>query len=225
MTDRSKTHSASRGGRKADRSPVSRKKKLTRKDRIRQIRLRILAVGLLILMILILIFVRYLGLRNGRAVHLSEEVLAYQPVVEQSCKEYGIPSFSQVILAIMQQESAGQVADVMQSSESPFNTQYSNAPGSITDPNYSIQVGVETFAHCLDEAHCSSPADQNGLKLALQFYNFGGDYASWALENYGGYTPENAAEYSLLRQQALGWSQYGDPEYVPHVMQYYHYGL
>ena len=117
MTDRSKTHSASRGGRKADRSPVSRKKKLTRKDRIRQIRLRILAAGLLILMILILIFVRYLGLRNGRAVHLSEEVLAYQPVVEQSCKEYGIPSFSQVILAIMQQESAGQVADVMQSSE------------------------------------------------------------------------------------------------------------
>lgn len=225
MTVRAKTHSISRGAGKTARSPVPRKKRLTRRDRIRQIRLRILAVGILILIILALIFVRYLGLRNGRAVHLSEEVSAYQPVVEQYCKEYGIPSFSQVILAIMQQESAGQVADVMQSSESPFNTQYSNTPGSITDPNYSIQVGVETFAHCLREAHCTSPADQDGLKLALQFYNFGGDYASWALENYGGYTPENAAEYSLLRQQELGWSQYGDPEYVSHVMQYYHYGF
>lgn len=199
----------------------SRKKKLTRKDRVRQIRLRLLAAGLFLFLLVLFLVLRFVQTRNGRAVNLTKEVLSYQPAVEAYCKEYGIPAFSQAVLSIMQQESAGKVPDVMQSSESPFNTWYSNAPGSITDPDYSIRVGVETFAYCLEEAQCSSPADREGLKLALQFYNFGGTYASWALENYGGYSPENAAEYSQLKQQELGWSQYGDPEYVQHVLRYY----
>ena len=124
-------------------------------------------------------------------------------------------------LAIMQQESAGSVADVMQASESPFNTWYANTPNSILDPDYSIRVGVETFAYCLNEAGCTSPRQKSRLKLALQTYNYGNSYASWALTNYGGYSQDNALEFAENMKGKLGWSQYGDPEYVSHVLRYY----
>lgn len=42
----------------------------------------------------------------------------------------------------------------------------SHSPGSITDPNYSIEVGVQTFADCISQAGCSSPQDMDKLKLA-----------------------------------------------------------
>ena len=56
----------------------------------------------------------------------------------------------------------------MQCSESPYNTRFSHSPGSITDPNYSIEVGVQTFADCISQAGCSSPQDMDKLKLSLQ---------------------------------------------------------
>lgn len=152
---------------------------------------------------------------------LSDSVLQYQEQVLQYCEEYSIPAFSQIVLAIMQQESAGSVPDVMQASESPFNTWYANTPNSIPDPDYSIRVGVETFAYCLEEAGCAAPNQKERLKLALQTYNYGNSYASWALTNYGGYSPDNALEFSENMKIKLGWNQYGDPEYVSHVLRYY----
>ena len=50
------------------------------------------------------------------------------------------------IQAIMMQESGGRGTDPMQCSESPYNTRFPHTPGSITDPDYSIEVGVQTFA-------------------------------------------------------------------------------
>ncbi|MFQ9152322.1 MAG: lysozyme family protein [Blautia sp.] len=161
------------------------------------------------------------GSGKGRAVDLSDSVLQYQEQVLQYCEEYSIPAFSQIVLAIMQQESAGSVPDVMQASESPFNTWYANTPNSIPDPDYSIRVGVETFAYCLEEAGCAAPNQKERLKLALQTYNYGNSYASWALTNYGGYSPDNALEFSENMKVKLGWNQYGDPEYVSHVLRYY----
>lgn len=46
-------------------------------------------------------------------------------------------------------------------------------------------------------------------------------YIGWALTNYGGYSLENALEFSQQQAAAHGWSGYGDPEYVPHVQRYY----
>lgn len=162
--------------------------------------------------------------QKGKAVNLSEEVLSYKDLVEKTCKEYEIAAFSQVILAIMQQESGGKVADVMQCSESPYNTLYAQSPNSITDPEYSIRVGIETFAYCLQEAGCSSPRQRRLLKLAIQQYNYGNNYAEWALEKDNRYTLENAQEFSDMMKVKLGWSAYGDPEYVPHVLRYYKMG-
>lgn len=221
----SKTSSEKKASPKGKRRPrASGRKKLTQKERKAQIRIRLgLCIGAVLLLFLLFCFGRF-PFQKGRAVNLTESVLQYQEQVEHYCEEYDIPAFSQVVLAIMQQESAGMVPDVMQASESPFNTWYSNAPGSIPDPDYSIQVGVETFAYCLDEAGCSSPRDEDGLKLALQNYNYGNSYASWALANYGGYSKDNALLFSENMKSRLGWSQYGDPEYVDHVLQYYQLG-
>ena len=59
------------------------------------------------------------------------------------------------------------------------------------------------------------------ISLALQSYNYGGGYLTWALNKYGGYSKENALEYSQQQAAAMGWSGYGDPEYVDHVLRYY----
>ena len=86
----------------------------------------------------------------------------------------------------------------MQSSECAFNKKYPNTPNGITDPEYSIDVGIQNLTACLREAGVESPVDMNHIKLALQGYNYGNGYISWAKENYGGYTYANAVEFSVM---------------------------
>ena len=149
---------------------------------------------------------------------LSQEVVDYAPVIQRYARQYGIPDYVQ---AIMMQESRGQGSDPMQASECPFNTRYANSPNAITDPEYSIQVGVQYYAYCVREAGCTDPQDLDKLKLSLQGYNYGNGYISWALRNHGGYSEANALQFSQEQAAAHGWPGYGDPEYVPHVMRYY----
>ena len=40
------------------------------------------------------------------------------------------------------------------------------------------------------------------------------------LLTFGGYTKANAKVFSDMKKSELGWTTYGDPEYVPHVMRY-----
>jgi len=76
----------------------------------------------------------------------------------------------------MMQESGGQGTDPMQASECPYNTQYSHSPGGITDPEYSIRVGIQNYVDCVRQAGCTSPQDLDKLKLSLQGYNYGNGY-------------------------------------------------
>lgn len=152
---------------------------------------------------------------------LSPEVLAYTATIEKYAAQYGIPEYVQVIQAIMMQESAGRGTDPMQCSECPYNTEYPNTPGAITDPDYSIHVGIRYYADCIKEAGCTGPQDMDRLKLSLQGYNYGNGYISWALNNYGGYSEANALQFSQEQAIAHGWGIYGDPLYVQHVLQYY----
>ena len=62
------------------------------------------------------------------------------------------------------------------------------------------------------------------IKLALQGYNFGNGYISWAKTNYGGYSYANAVEFSTMQAARLGWDSYGDTQYPAHVLRYYPYG-
>ena len=152
---------------------------------------------------------------------LSAEVLAHTPAIQKYASEFGIPEYVPAIQAIMMQESGGRGTDPMQASECPYNTQYPNTPGAIQDADYSIKVGIQYYADCVREAGCESPQDMDKLKLSWQGYNYGNGYISWALEKFVGYSEANALQFSQEQAAAHGWSGYGDPEYVPHVMRYY----
>lgn len=64
----------------------------------------------------------------------------------------------------------------------------------------------------------------DAIKLALQGYNYGQGYITWAMSKYGEYTKANAVEFSLKTAESYGWSSYGDMDYVPHVLRYYPMG-
>ena len=164
------------------------------------------------------------GKGRDNFVPVSEDVEGYRPLIRQYAAEFGIPEFEDLIAAVMMQESGGQTSDPMQCSESGYNTEYPREPGGITDPEYSIKVGVQTLAEVLDMAGVDSPVDLDRISLALQGYNYGSGYISWALSNYGGYSELNAIEYSDMMAEQYGWSGYGDKAYVSHVLRYYPIG-
>ena len=155
---------------------------------------------------------------------VSAEVEAYEPIIQKYAKEYGIPEYVELIKAVMMQESGGRGLDPMQAAEGSFNTKYPHEPNGIKDPEYSIQCGVQELKAALTSAEVESPIDMEHIKLALQGYNFGNGYISWAKVNYGGYSYANAVEFSTMQASRLGWSSYGDTQYVAHVLRYYPYG-
>ena len=159
-------------------------------------------------------------LTNYGTYSIGGSVSAYASAVAQYCKQYGIASYENLVLAVMQQESGGRGEDPMQASECGYNTKYPHAPNSITDPNYSIQCGVEDLAACLHAANSKSPGDIADISLALQGYNFGNGFIVWAQQR-GGYSLQNAVEFSQLEEKKEGWSSYGDINYVGHVLRYY----
>lgn len=153
--------------------------------------------------------------------YVDDAVLRYEPLIQQYAKEYDIESYVPLIEAMMQQESSGLGTDVMQCSECYYNTEYEQSPGSIQDPEYSIQTGIHYLSDCLKLAECRGPGDIRRLRLALQGYNFGHNYIGWAMKRNGGYTEGNAKAFSDMMKEKLGWETYGDIDYPAHVLQYY----
>lgn len=152
---------------------------------------------------------------------LSEEVQALSPYIFAYAYEYGVEDYIGLIKAIMMQESAGRGDDPMQSSECIYNTKYPNTPGGITDPEYSIDVGIQYFRECMELAGVQSPEDMDGIALAVQGYNFGSGYIPWAIRNYGVHSQLSALEFSEMMANRHGWTSYGDADYVNHVLRYY----
>ena len=152
---------------------------------------------------------------------LSEEVIELSPYIFAYACEYGLEEYTGIIKALMMQESAGRGTDPMQASECIHNTEYPNTPGGITDPEYSINVGIQYFKDCLELAKAKGPDDLEGISLALQGYNFGSGYISWAIRNYGGHSELSALEFSEMMANLNGWESYGDPYYVSHVLRYF----
>jgi hypothetical protein len=164
------------------------------------------------------------GSRSSDYTPVSAEVEAYDPLIRQYARRYGIPEYVELIKAVMMQESGGRGLDPMQAAEGGFNTRYPHEPNGITDPEYSVACGVQELKAALEAAGVEHPVDMEHIKLALQGYNFGSGYISWALKHYGGYSVANASEFSDRMAAKMGWSRYGDKQYVAHVLQYYPYG-
>lgn len=182
--------------------------------------------GLILLILPLLLLFGAVGALFGGSGDLektpvSDEVKAYAGLIQLYAAEHGIPEYTALIAAVMMQESGGQGDDPMQASECTFNTKYPKTPGGITDRSYSISVGIQALADCLTMAGVESPEDIERISLALQGYNFGSGYISWAIRNYGGYSELNAMEFSEMMAQRMGWPSYGDPQYVQHVLRYY----
>lgn len=182
-------------------------------------------VGLLLLVVITLFIGVFACLSDDGGINseiepLSAEVLAYEEVITKYAKQFDIEEYVPIIQAIVMQESGGIGNDPMQSSESGFNTKYPRKPNGITNAEYSIEVGIQTFADCLTRAEVDNPSDTEKLYLALQGYNYGSGYIEWAVVNFGGYTKANAKLFSDNKRAELGTDVYGDPFYVSHVMRY-----
>jgi murein DD-endopeptidase MepM/ murein hydrolase activator NlpD len=151
--------------------------------------------------------IEYFGDGTGGTANVSPLVRRYEPLVNKYAVMYGVDGYTELLLAKMMQESGGRGGDPMQSSES-----LGLPPNSITDPELSIKQGVYYFSVVLKNS-------KGDFKIALQSYNFGGGFIDYAFKN-GGYSREVAAAFSDMKAKELGWSSYGDVDYVPHILRY-----
>lgn len=143
---------------------------------------------------------------------LSQAVLQYEEIVHGALLEYELEEHTPLVLAIMMQESGGTASlDVMQASES-----IGLPPNTITDPIYSIEVGVAHFKKVL------AKQERLGVDLdtAIQSYNYGSGYMDFVAANGGKHSEALAQAFSEQQAAKLGWQSYGDPEYVAHVKRY-----
>lgn len=190
-------------------------------------------IGLGTGMLLIIVIILFIGIfavlgddssTNTSLIPLSDEVIAYEETIRKYAKQYDIEDYVPLLQAVMMQESGGKGNDPMQSSECEYNKKYPKKPNGITEADYSIDCGVHYVSDCITSANVSGVADTKNISLALQGYNFGKGYITWAIEHFDGYTRANAKVYSDQKKAELQTEVYGDPDYVSHVLQYYHLG-
>lgn len=177
------------------------------------------ALFLMPLLIIAAIAGAFRGGGSAKNVNLSADVIALMPQISAACQTHSIPEYAPLVAAVIMQESGGRAeavgGDVMQCAEGmglPVGT-----PVSVEE---SINFGTGIIARNLREAGAAGPTDIPRISLALQGYNFGNGYISWALAR-GGYSKDNAREFSEMQAAAHGWSGYGDIDYVDHVLRYY----
>lgn len=157
----------------------------------------------------------------GRAVNLNERVESYRPSVQKWAVEFGIPEYVEVLLALCMAESGilENPGDPFQCSESGLGVKQ---PDGITDPEYSIEIGVYCFSLKVKKAKCASPADRNGLFKALQAYNMGDGFIDFCDTYYGGiWSVECAQAFSDKMGQG---SVYGNPNYIEQFLRCYEFG-
>ncbi|MGY0693369.1 lysozyme family protein [Virgibacillus sp. FSP13] len=154
---------------------------------------------------------------------ISDQVIAYEPLIKKYAKKYEVTAYTDVMLAMMMQESGGRGDDPMQASES-----YCGKVGCIDDPELSIKQGVYYFSKTIAEAN-------GDVELAVQSYNFGRGFIDYVKDQTGNYTQQVAIDfsqkmyqnapdksiYTCLREEAKQYHAcYGDIYYVRDVMKY-----
>jgi len=104
---------------------------------------------------------------------VSAEVEAYSETISRYADEYDIPEYTELIKAVMMQESEGKGND-------PMNSGGKN-------PEESIKLGVQKIANLIERKGCESPLDMSNIREVLKEYNSGEDddgYANSVLQYY-----------------------------------------
>lgn len=176
---------------------------------------------LLLLLVILVLLMSILGYRNiGMAsnVNLNPLVASYRELVTEVSERYEMEEYVDLLLAVMMVDSCGEGQDPMMMSEREYNLEYPRTPGSITEPEYSIDCGVRALQEMLGSVGVVGSTDLVGIRIALQGYNFGRDYIRWMQENrYYEWTYDTACAYA----QSTGATQRGD---TPHPDGPWNYG-
>lgn len=141
---------------------------------------------------------------------ISPAVERYRPVFQKYANQNQIGRYTDLLMAVAMQESKGHSPDIMQSSESiglPRNA--------IKNPEYSIEVGTKYFKRAIDKSN-------GNVHLALQSYNYGTGFIDYVNARGGTYSRTLAEKFARSQASRHGWTSYGDPLYVDHVLRYYH---
>ncbi|MFL0198050.1 lysozyme family protein [Clostridium sp. WILCCON 0269] len=142
----------------------------------------------------------------GKA-NIPPSVQKWRPLVLEIANKYGVGNYTEVLLAMIYQESGDSTTnDIMQSSESeglPAN--------SIQDPQESLEVGIKYFSSIVNYAN----KKKCDFETIIQSYNFGQGYVDYVASNGGKSTNDLAIAFSSLHG-----GRYGDVNYYAHVMRY-----
>ena len=123
---------------------------------------------------------------------ISDSVIAYRDTVADYAAQNDISDYTDVLLAIMQVESGGELDDLMQSSGSL------ELPADSLHQEASIRQGCSYFAHLLHRAE-SEGCD---LDTVIQAYNYGSGFIDYVAEHGGKYTLELSEKFA--QQQSGG---------------------
>ncbi|MGF6947716.1 soluble lytic murein transglycosylase-like protein [Neobacillus sp. B4I6] len=152
------------------------------------------------------------------AADVPPNIAQWRGLVSEYTSKYGIPEYTDFLLALMYQELGNsQTLDIMQSSESA-----GLPPNSIQDPVMSVNFGVKHFKSVLKQGQ------KDGVDFAtiVQSYNFGTGYINFVASNGGKHSVDLARKFSLNEASKQEWVCsdwrapycYGDYTYVQKVM-------
>lgn len=144
---------------------------------------------------------------SGGGNGLSSSVEGLRSKVSTAAEKYGVSGNLDVLMAQLQQESGGQSGIL---SKDPFQAAESlgYAAGTNIGQEKSIDQGVKYFSENLAKAG-------GDTELALQGYNMGSGFIDFYNKN--GYTDIKQAAKDFAAKQG---GNYGDSDYVSHVLQY-----
>lgn len=118
------------------------------------------------------------------------KVLSYKPEIQKELNKYQLGDFTNVLLAIMYQESRGEGNDPMQASESAGLKR-----NAILNPSESIEQGVSHFY----QMYVLGKKNNVDMDTIIQSYNMGPGYIHFVAENGFKHTEELAKAYSKMQ--------------------------
>lgn len=217
------------------REPRARRRKRLRQKQVRKQKL-FLAAALIVLLLAVTGGMIRFRQQPSEILTINSACEAYRQDVETIAAEYRMSDYTDLILALMMQESSGRGPDVLQSSEGAYNKKYPQVPNGITDTAYSIECGIQELKYAMEKAGVSSPTDMDRIRLALQAYNFGADVyfsylekngiTSWSEKTSEAFAKMASGETARSEDdpfyETAGPWDYGDQKYPEHVLRYYH---